>query len=616
MDDGKPTIYEFEGFRLEPGKRLLFDKAGTAIPLMPKAFDTLLYLVENRGRVVDKEELFREVWPGTIVEENNLTQNISILRKNFGERPGEHRFIVTVPGRGYRFVAEVTRPEPSPVPILTDGEMPGAKGARRNGRLYAGLALLALVGAGSLAFYLFGRTSGDEGTVKTIAVLPFKPLTPESRNESMELGMADSLIMRLSSSESLIVRPLFSVRRFTSAEEDPLEAGRDLAVQAVLDGTIQTSESQIRVSARLLRVSDGRQIWAEQFDEDRTHLFQVQDSIARRVANALNIRLTGKVGSGTTSFEAYESYALGRLHALRLVMPEVKKGISYFERAINLDPNYALAYVGMAEAQRALVMSNDVDPQIAFPQAKQAASRAVDLDPDSSSTHLARGTIAFFYDWEWELAERHLRRAIELDPNSSEAHLFYAHLLSNLGRHDEALAEARRARELEPASLIIRTIEGLLFDQAGQFDAAIANLETAVQMDPDFWLSHHLLSSAYLLKGRYQDAIAQSDEAKRLAPFQTHSLLFKGVAHARAGDLNETRKILDELLQASKERYIPPCHIALLYAALGDNDKAIEHLEIGYREKDVRMIFLKVDRKWDPMRADPRFIDLVRRMKF
>jgi serine/threonine-protein kinase len=412
MEQDGTNIYEFDGFRLDPQKRLLSRDDGTVIPLMPKAFDTLLYLVENSGRVVDKDEMFREVWPDTIVEENNLTQNISILRKVFGEKPGQHRFIVTVPGRGYRFVADVRQhrgldPPPTVETPIAVNEV--EQEAHTNRYWFMTLGLITLISLVSLGFYFLSDSPARGDKIRSIAVLPFKPLTTDNRNESMEFGMADSLISRLSDGDDLIVRPLFSVRRFTSPDEDPVAAGRSLAVEAVLDGSIQLAPDKVRVSARLFRVSDGKQIWSEQFDEDRTNIFEVQDSIADRVARALNTRLSGKANSHPGNLDAYENYMLGRVHVIRLVMPEVKKGIAYYERAIAADPNYALAYVGIAEAQRALVMSNDLDPQLAFVQAKSAASRAVELDPNRGESHLALGMIAFIYDWDWPLAEEHLR---------------------------------------------------------------------------------------------------------------------------------------------------------------------------------------------------------------
>lgn len=623
MEEPQAHIYEFGEFRLDAAKRTLSNVKGETVPLMPKAFETLRYLVQNSGKIIGKDEMLSAIWPDTSVEENNLTQNISALRRVFGEKPGEHRFIVTIPGLGYKFVAEVKKVRER-VDSATTGEPSETYVADENGVLntrprrhrFAALGLV-IVALGSLGLYLWREATQGETPIRTIAVLPFKPLTIETRDEPMELGMADSLIAKLSAGDDLIVRPLSSVRRFTLLDDDTLAAGRSLAVEAVLDGSIQMSDDKMRVSARLLRVSDGKQIWAEQFDEKRTDIFRVQDSIAGKVASALNIKLRGgETAPAPSSFEAYESYMFGRLHAGRLVMPEVKKGLLFYEKAIKADPNYAAAYVGIADAQRSLALSNDVDPQIAFSQAKSAASRAMELNPELAESHMAVGLIALFYDWDWKLAEKHLGKAVELNPNNGEIRAYYAHVLSNTGQHEKALAEAKRATELNPVSLLIRAFEGQFLGYAGQNDNAIANLQTAVDLDPNFWLSHHLLSAAYIQKGAYADAVRETEEAKRLSPFQTHSLAFRGFALAKDGNVAEARKILDELLVSSRERYIPPCHIAMLYTALGENENALNYLEKAYKEKDVRIAFLKVEPRWDGLRAEPRFVELMKRLNF
>lgn len=623
METPDEHTYEFHGFRLDAARRKLSAPDGEAVALMPKAFETLLYMVRNSGKTIGKDDLLSAIWPDTIVEENNLTQNISALRRILGEKPGEHRFIVTVPGQGYKFVAPVATIDSGQertVPVVDQpaGGIPGRSSIGRSYLLIPAAAIaVAVVGVGLIGIYLWRANTKTAPLIRTLAVLPFKPLTLETRNEPMELGMADSLISKLSSGEDLVVRPLSSVRRFTALDQDTVAAGSSLAVEAVLDGTIQMSDDKIRVSARLLRVSDGKQIWAEQFDESRTDIFRVQDSIAGKVASALSTRLSGR-GSPpeTASFEAYESYMLGRFYTGRLVMPDVKKGISYYERSIAADSNYASPYFGIADAQRILVLSNDVDPQIAFLNAKSAASRAVELGPNMAESHMALGTIAFFYDWNWELAEKHLARALELDPNNADARMYHAHLLSNLGQHERALAEVRRARELNPVSVLIRALEGQFLDFAGEHAAAIASLRAAVDVDPNFWLSHHILSAAYLNTGSYANAVAEADEAKRLSPFQTHSLAYRGFALAQEGKTAEARQVLDQLLAASRDRYVPPCHIAMLYTALGDNEKALDHLEKAYLEKDVRMAFLKVEPRWDSLRSEPRFIALMKRLNF
>jgi serine/threonine-protein kinase len=635
MNEGEPIIYAFENLRLNPAKRLLFNADGDPVPLTPKALDILIYLVRNAERVVSKDELMSAIWPDTVVEENSLTQSVSTLRRVLGEKHREHRFIATVPGRGYKFVAEVRQiagmadSAATTQSAVADSRPEAGEGAEsaqhralsgRRGRLFGRAALASGLALG-LVWLVFLGWPGAAGRspdspIGSVAVLPFRPLTAEHRNEMMELGMADSLIAKLSESERLVVRPLSAVRSFVALDQDPLAAGRVLAVEAVLDGSIQVSEDRMRVSARLLRVSDGRQLWAEQFDEKRTDVFGVQDAITEKVAAALSVRLSGRRHPETTNFEAYEQYMLGRLYSLKLVRSEVDKGILHFERAIEIDPNYALGYVGIAEAQFPLVMSNDVDPLSVFPQARRVAFRAVELNPNLADAQLALGMIAFWYDWDWPEAERRFVRALDLNPNNSRARSMYAHLLSNTGRHDRALAEARRARELDPASVFGRSIEGLFLQQARQTEAAVEHLRGAVDLEPMFWLSHHLLSASLIENRRYEEAVYEADVARKLSPLQTHSVAFRGVALAAHGRTAQARVVLDELLQASRERYVPPTNIGMLYAALGEKERALEQLEKAFAEKDVRMVFMKVEPRWDSLRSDARFVELMKRMNF
>ncbi|HEX7081807.1 MAG TPA: winged helix-turn-helix domain-containing protein [Gammaproteobacteria bacterium] len=591
MSVTRPEICQFLGYRLDFVRRRLLAPDGSPVALMPKAIDTLMHLVTHAGRTVSKEDLLKAVWPTTVVEENNLTQNISALRKAFGEKRREHRFIVTIPGQGYRFVAPVS-------------ELSRDDGLLRN---HAAVPVVASGAAASV-------DSAGSTRPLTVAVLPFKPLLQEQRNEALELGMADSLIMELSRSTRLIVRPLSATRRFTSLDEDAIEAGRRLDVDAVVDGTIQIGDGRLRVSARLLRTEDGRNLWAGKFDEEFSSLFRVQDAIAQRLAQALEIRLGPPASRQTENLQAYELYMRGRLHALRLVMPEVRRGITFFEQAILADPSYALPQAGIADALRAMVLSNDTSPAEVAARSKVSAERAIQLAPDLPEANIARGLIALFFDWDWSAAEDYLAHAVELASNSGEAHIYLAHLCSILGRHGEALAHARRAREINPISPMIVALEGQFLGFGGESEAAIRRLNGAITMAPTFWLSHHLLAQALIDAGRYEASLAESAEAKRLSPMQTYSDALTGVALARLGRRDEARAILASLTTASDEKYVPPTHLALLETALGAYGNAIAHLEAALSVRDARLVFLKVDRKWDGLRSQPGFEDITRRM--
>lgn len=611
-------MYAFDAYRLDPVRRQLLGADGNPVPLMPKALDTLVYLVERAGQTVRKEELLRAVWPNVVVEENNLTQNISALRKALGERTGEHRFIVTIPGQGYRFVARVERLSIDAEENRTHSfEQPAAIRPGPTRRRAIGIVLIAAVAMATGTAVLLGSSNTPGRTMpRAIAVLPFKPIVATEPQEAIQLGMADSLIMELSRSPHLIVRPLSATRRFTATDQDPLAAGRQLRVEAVLDGTIQMADGRIRASARLLRVSDGRQLWAGKFDEEFSGIFEVQDTIARRVAQTLAVRLDARAQPATLNTRAYELYMKGRVHAMRLVMPEVRRGIEYYEQALREDPSYALPYAGIAEAMRPLVLSNDVPATEILPRAREAAEHALGLAPNLAEANHARGMIAFMFDRDWATAEHYLARAVELAPNNGEGHIYLAHLYSNLGRSDEALAHAERAGALNPVSPLIGALQGQFLGHSGQLENAIRKLREVTTLEPGFWLGHHLLANALIDAGQYEEALAASTEAKRLSPLQTYSDCLIALAHAGLGRENEARTILNALTNSSEERFVPPTHLALIHVALGEKDAAIQQLEAAIEARDARLAFLKIDPKWKPLRADPRFADLLRRVGF
>ncbi len=637
MNEPQLQIYEFDKFRVDAAKRLLTKADGEQIRLTPKVFDTLLYLVRNGGKVIEKDELMREIWTDSIVEENNLTQNVSILRRVFGEKPGEHRFIVTVAGHGYRFVPDVRAisdlgfgiADIKPKKTVFENESEKienqiAKDKKRSIKhekpnrsrlvaVFSGLISLSLLG-----FYAWrGNEKSVTAPIKTVAVLPFKTLAAQSRDEALELGMADTLISKLSGGEEVTVRPLSSVRRYVALEQNSVMAGRELGVESVLDGTIQTADNRIRISARLFRVSDGKQLWTGQFDEKFTDIFDLQDSISERVATALRIRLGGKEKKRQTeNVEAYQLYMKGRFHVLKAIKSEIATGISYFGQAIEADPGYGFAHVGIADAYRAMTLAGEMPANEFLPKAKAAANKAIEIDETLAEAHSALGSILFWYDWDWNAPENQFKRALELDPNSSDTHLFYAHLLSNTGRHTEALAKIKRARELDPLNLRINALEGLFLLHAGQIDEAITIFQKTLELDPNFRLANMFVARAYIEKGMFAEAIAATRKARELSAVATEPIAYGSYAYAESGNLVEARAGLDELIKFSKARWVPPYNIALIYNALGESGKALDYLEKAYAEKDVRMVFLKVEPKWNNIRNEPRFIDLMRRMNF
>ncbi|HEX6280348.1 MAG TPA: tetratricopeptide repeat protein, partial [Pyrinomonadaceae bacterium] len=402
---------------------------------------------------------------------------------------------------------------------------------------------------------------------------------------------------------------------FGLIDQDPVAAGRALGVEAVMDGSIQIANDRVRVSTKLIRVSDGRHLWADQFNEKAADIFELQDSISERVAAALRTKLgTANKRNYTDSLEAYQLYAKGKFHTARLVLPEVQKGIAYFEQAIAVDPAYALAYVELANAYRAMVMTNDARPADVMPKATAAAVKAVELDDTLAEAHNALAMTAFLYGFDRVTAEKHHLRAIELNPRSPQVRFAYAHLLSNTGRHTEAISEIKRALELEPVSLVTNALYGQILHFAGNDEEALRVLRATGEMEPNFWLVPLFTSRIHLKQGAWDEAITAAEKARDLSGGNSEAVATIGFAHAMAGRTGQARAVYRELEERAKSRYVSAYSLAQVPTALGDTEKAMDLLEAGFENRDVLMIFLKVDGKWDSLRSEPRFVELIRRM--
>jgi serine/threonine-protein kinase len=564
-------IYSFDSFTIDTSRRVLLQGA-QVLPLTPRIFDTLVYLVEHCDRVVTKEELLRAIWPNVFVEENNLVQSISALRRILGERKGQNRYVVTVAGHGYRFAASVRTAKADvndPVPLTT------------------------------------------------IAILPFKPLVEKDRDEALELGMADALIMRLSNSNQTIVRPLTSVRRFTGLDQDSQNAGQQLAVESVLDGSIQRASDRIRVNARLTNVADGTCLWSGTFDERFTDVFTVQDAISERVATALKLSLGRERAPKpfTASTAAYELYLQGRYHWNRLIPTEVRKSVEFFERAIEIDPNYALAYTGIAAAYISFPISSDVPPAESFPRARTAAEKALRIDDTLTDAHAYLAFVKIWFDWEWENAENELKRALELNPNSAEAHRAYAILLSQVRRFEEAVVHGERARQLDPLALITRANEGMFLYYAGHYSEAEQRLQAALELEPKFWIALLALGKLYQQQAKYDSAIDALTKAKQYCGGSSQPLAMLGFVYGATGDHSQAREVVNELEEIASKRYLPPYNFALVYHGLGDRKQMFAWLERAFDARDVLLAaFINSEPFWQSV-DDERFFKLLKRMR-
>ncbi|HEV8484041.1 MAG TPA: winged helix-turn-helix domain-containing protein [Blastocatellia bacterium] len=651
------STYQFDAFELDPVRRVL-SRGGKAIALKPKVFETLLVLVRNSGRVMDKDELMRQVWPDTVVEEVNLAHNVSVLRKALGQKSEENRFIITVPGRGYGFVAEVTETQRSapaaaslaeyeltrsrlvvedetderdlPVTsqIYADDTRPlpakQAKFPRVLGRMrfvFAAVLVCLVIGVALLINSARPPQPPPFAQIKSIAVLPFKPLVAESRDESLEMGMADTLIARLSNIRDINVRPVSAVRKYAGMEQDAVAAGREQRVDAVIDGQIQRSGEKIRVTVRMVRAADGAAMWTNQFDENMKDIFRVQDSISERVAGLLAVKLTGEererlAKSHTDNTDAYQLYLMGRYHVNRMTDDGLLKSLEYFQQAIGKDPNFALAHAGMAGAYNALGGFNVRPPKEVYPKARSAVLTALNLDPLLVQAHTELAMLNLTFDWDWAASEREFKRAIEINPSDSDAHYFYSFYLAFMGQFDNAIAESRKAQELDPVSLVKLTGLAQVLLIARRYDESLEKCEKALEMDPNLGFAHWLLGLAYMYKASYEPAILAMQKSIPLSGDSPDEAAALAHAYALSGNRTEARKILEELKQQAKRRYTSPGTLADLYGLLGDKDQAFSLLEKAYDERDNMVVLLKVDPYFDPLRSDPRFATLLRRVGF
>ena len=663
LSDADKVIYWFEEFELDPTRRLLL-RQGQAVQLTPKVFETLLALVRHRGRVMSKDELMQAVWPDTIVEETNLAHNISTLRKVLGQKAGDNRFIVTTPGRGYGFVAEVregrrgsveeaggavpqaeravengeaSAPVAAPLtpttPALADDKAPSDDRApsRLAGpppdllitrhhfsiRWRTALGLLVLAGLIAAAGLIWLRPAPAH-PIRSIAVLPFKPLVADTHDDILEMGIADTLITRLNSVKQITVRPISAVRRYTALDQDAVAAGREMEVEAVLEGNIQKANGKIRVSARLVRVADGKPLWTRQFDEPANDIFAVQDAIAQRVAADMMGSLSGGehgdlAKNYTTDPEAYQLYLAGRYNWNKRSGEGTRKSIESFQKAIEKDPNYALAYVGLADAYATLASYTLAPATEAVPRAREAAEHALRIDPNLAEAHATLGKLFTDYYWDWAQAEKEFELAIDLKPNYANAHHWYAVLLSNAARFDEAIREIKRALELDYLSPATSSQYGVILFRARRYDEAIAVLHKTLDLEPNFIVSRIYSGGCYVMKGQREEALAEFKRGLATAPDTPGLVAMMGYTYGVGHQLDEARRCEQQLKEMeARQVYVAPSNYAALYCGMGDKDAAFKWLDVCL-EKRVAIRGLPTDPLFEPLHDDPRYADLLRR---
>jgi TolB-like protein/DNA-binding winged helix-turn-helix (wHTH) protein len=662
----KHRQYEFGPFVLDPGERLVRHGAAR-MELPPRAFDTLLVLVENSGRLLEKDVLMRTVWQETVVEENNLSQVVYLLRKALRDGEDGARYIETVPKRGYRFVAEVRQLEtangngrggngfgpiaaasssgnpgsqavdaaagsksdgdsrPAAVAGANGFEGPAQNSAGRRGWMLGLMGGLAIVTVAALLQWagwrqrLFG--GADSGPIRSVAVLPMQNLSNDPNQEYFVDGMTDELITDLAQIRELKVVSKTSIMQYKGTRTPLPEIGRELGVDAVVEGSVLRSGDRVRITAQLIRAASDRHIWAESYDGDLKDVLSLQARVAEAITNQVKLNLTVEESSRlrrapAVNPEAFDLYLRGR-YAWNQRNPEgFGKAIEYFNQAIEKDSNFALAYSGLADCHTLLTLYGGGPSNLA--EAEAAAEKALQLDSTVAEAHTSLAAVKVLRNWDWQGAEQEFHRAIELNPNSAQAHHWYGNLLLGPeGRHEEAIAELERAQELDPLSLIIKADTGFAYFLAGRSDLALQAYQKVVAANPNFLPVHFYLAKYYLQSGQHDLWLKESAEDDRLAGAVDRAQSLEQ-SYAQGGfraAMEAMAKSSRAVSVANDKRFqMDSCGSAEANATLGRNGLALSALEDCYRWSEPDLLYLKVDPAWANLRAESRFQNLLGRL--
>ncbi len=582
-------IYEFSGFRLEGAqRRLLYN--GEPVPLKSKILDLLLYLVERRGQLIVKDDLLRDIWADAIVEENNITVSMSILRKTLGEDRLSRRFIETVPRQGYRFVADVREVSLIAIRDGNDGHHPA----------------------------LHREPDGD--LIDSLAVLPMEGRDKDLNVEYLSDGITESIVNVLSRIPKLRVLACSTTFRFKGKEVDPQEVGNILNVRAVMMIRVMKLGEKLIIRSELVKVADGSQLWGEQYNRSPSDILAIQEEIAKAITESLKFKLTRNdqislSKQSTHNIEAYNLYLRGRYFWNRYSKEWVQKAIEVFKQAILIDSNYALAYCGLADAYFRL--SNvHFPPREVLPKAKEAALRALEIDENLAEAHASLGLVKVYYDHDWNGAETEFRKALRLNPDLVSAHQRFGSYLTFMGRFEESIRHYETALELDPFSLQINMNLATAYYLRGEYERAISHLNKTNELEPNYMPVHFVLGSTYVQQGRLAEAIAEFQIIYKLDDEAYLALGFMGYAHALAGQRAEAETLLDVLQEISTRKYVSPYSMLLIHLALGPQDRVFELLEQLYEERNDWLVWLKVSPELKNLRSDSRFKDLMRRVGF
>jgi DNA-binding winged helix-turn-helix (wHTH) protein/TolB-like protein/Tfp pilus assembly protein PilF len=641
-----PALYSFGPFFLDSTERI-FSKDGVPLQISPRAFDTLLLLVDRAPHLISKSTLMNAVWAESFVEEANLAVVISVLRKALGDDGQERKYIQTVPKLGYRFIAEVRRgsngfSEPEVAgnseldtkPRITAAVAsagvpppPVASGMawlrNRNSKIVLLAAIVLVPMLAAAINFRVHHAPVKLQSIRSVAVLPFRSEGTNGTKTYLGVGVANSIINRLSSSDKLLVPTANTIARLPgSISTNELEAGRELGVDAVVSGTIDRSPTETRVSVAVTRVSDGEKLWSNSFTQSPEQTLDLADVLEEDIATRVSSSILAALGNTTVARsnvdaanpEARELYFRGRYYWNRRTEDSLTKSIDCFQKAVAADPNFALAYAGLADAY-VLVASFSVEPgRQAISSARTAALSAIQLDSGLAEPHAALGMISFFTDWDGAAAEQEFQRALALEPNYATAHHWYALDLAAMGRADQASYEVRKAQDLDPTSSMIATNVGWVFYLNRHYEEAEHAFRKVLEMDPGFVRAHTRLGITLLTEGKNQAAVQELRQALALSgdPY------VKGVlaeALAVSGNRAEASRMLAEMIKDSQQRYVQPFGIALAYLGLGQKDRALEWLQKALDDHTTTMVWAKIDPELDHLRSTPELQAMLAKMK-
>jgi len=555
--------------------------AGKPVRMERIPMDLLILLVRENGRLVSRDEIIDRLWGKDVFfdTDNSINTAIKKIRRALGEDPEKPQYIETVQGKGYRF-----------------------KGATDT---VTGIA----------------SSQVDVGKPRImLAVLPFENLSGDPDQEYFSDGLTEETIMRLGKMSlcDLGVIARTSSMAYKHSHKSVLRIGQELSVDYVLEGSVRREAGRVRVTVQLIRVSDQIHLWAENFDRPSQSILDIHSEVGTAIAAQVKLELTPEGERQLRSVrnvdpQAYDYYLHGRYHWARLTFPEMQKSAEYFRKATERDPGFAIAFSGLADSLMSLPINSDVAPKDAFPEAKAAITQALALGQDSAEAHNSEAAIKFWFDWDFEGAEAAARRAVSLNSSYSLAHLYLAHVLSNVGRHDEALQAIQQALVLDPFSLIANAMYGQFLYHAGSIEESIDQLLATLEMESRFWIAHICLAKTYEQKGMYAEALQACENAWNFSGGNTEALSIAGYVQAVAGDRTQAERKVQEMLQRKKERYVPPYNLALVFAGLKQTESAQHWLQQAFEDRDVHMTFLR-DHKWDRMRGNPQFQRIVERV--